>query len=117
MIDLTLPFPPSVNTVWRRVGSRTLLSKRGREYRQEVASAVADQWQGEPLMGRVAVEIEVWPPDRRKRDIDNSLKAALDAITHAGVWGDDEQIDRILLSRGPVVSGGQCYVSIEELAQ
>ena len=116
MIELTLPWPPSVNTVWRRVGNRTVLSKRGREYRREVAAAIAEQWQGDPLTGRLAVELNLWAPDRRKRDIDNSLKAALDALTHAGVWDDDELIDRLVVTRRAVVKGGRCCVLIEEVA-
>ena len=37
----TLPYPPSVNSIWRRVGNKTLLSAEGREYHERVESAVA----------------------------------------------------------------------------
>jgi hypothetical protein len=31
-MKLTLPYPPSVNHYYRRVGPRTLISREGREY-------------------------------------------------------------------------------------
>ena len=54
----------------------------------------------------------VYPPDRRKRDIDGYLKALLDSLTHAGVWLDDEQVDSIYITRGEVVKGGKAVVEI-----
>lgn len=43
MIRLTLPWPPSTNSVWRNVHGRTLLSRKGRQFRKDVATAVAGQ--------------------------------------------------------------------------
>ncbi len=34
VIELELPYPPSVNHYWRRVGARTLISRGGRAFRQ-----------------------------------------------------------------------------------
>lgn len=116
MIDLTLPWPPSTNSIWRNVAGRTLLSRKGRQYRKDVASAVAEQHQGQPLAGRLAVSVTLLPPDRRKRDIDNhGGKALLDALTHAGVWVDDEQIDRLTIVRGERERGGLALVEITEV--
>lgn len=44
-------------------------------------------------------------PDRRRRDLDNILKALFDALTHAGLWLDDSQIDFISISRGRTLAG------------
>ena len=117
MISLTLPWPPSTNTVWRNVAGRVLLSRKGRQFRKDVAALVAEQWGGEPLAERLAVKVTLMAPDRRKRDIDNhGGKALLDAITHAGVWLDDEQIDRLTIVRGENTKGGGCRVEIKELS-
>ena len=36
MIEITLPWPPSVNTYWRNFDGRMIISARGREYRETV---------------------------------------------------------------------------------
>jgi len=54
-------------------------------------------------------------PDRRKRDIDNTLKALLDALTHAGVWLDDSQVVDLRIRKSPTL-GGFVSVIIEELS-
>lgn len=114
MIAFELPFPPSLNHAWRRVGARTVLAKAQRDYRRNVAGVLA--W-GElrdddapmapltvPLAGRLAVALRFFEPNRIKRDLDNLPKAALDALTHAGLWRDDAQIDCLMLSRAGVSS-------------
>ncbi len=102
---MTLPFPPTVNTYYRTVNGRMLISREGREYRQAVAElAASENW---PKFGseRVSVSIEAWMPDRRRRDLDNLLKSLLDSLTHAGVWEDDSQIDGLAIWRAPHVGG------------
>ncbi|HET8792089.1 MAG TPA: RusA family crossover junction endodeoxyribonuclease [Modicisalibacter sp.] len=112
---ITLPFPPSTNTVWRNLKGRTLLSRKGREYRKAVIALVAEQKAVAGLAGRLSVTVMLHPPDRRKRDIDNyGGKALLDAITHAGVWIDDEQIDRLEMIRGEIRKPGMAVVTITE---
>ena len=111
MIRLNLPYPPSVNHLWRQVNGKTLLSAEARRYRKSVIDTVmlAKQPGGAlavsttgwylPLAGRLALTLTLAPPDRKRRDLDNCLKAVLDALTHAGVWRDDAQIDRLEVVR------------------
>ena len=54
-------------------------------------------------------------PDKRRRDLDNILKAPLDALTHAGLLMDDEQFDEINIVRGQPVSGGRLEIRITEV--
>ena len=91
-MELILPFPPSVNTYWRNFNGRMLISKKGREYRKAVADQVLIQKGAKHYQGKVKMTIEAWRPDERKRDLDNLLKAPLDALTHAGVYVDDQLI-------------------------
>lgn len=114
MIELTLPWPPSTNTYYRNVAGKMLISAKGREYRAAVADQVLIQRGAKLLAGRLAVVIVAHVPDRRRRDLDNMLKSALDSLTHAGVWVDDSQIDSLTISRGPM--GGMLKVSVQEVA-
>ena len=58
-----------------------------------------------PMQERLFVKIVAYMPDRRRRDLDNILKALFDALTHAGVWSDDSQIDAISLIRAKEIQG------------
>lgn len=113
MIELQLPFPPSVNSMWRTprsgpLAGRTMLSEDGRRYRRAVADAVLVARAGRQLRQRLAVTIEARMPDRRKRDLDNLPKAVLDGLTHAGVWLDDGQIDDLRVWRSDRM--GRCVL-------
>lgn len=120
-VRLELPFPPSVNRYWRHVGMgggvRVLLSREGRRYKAAVWATVrARVGTGEPLTGRLAVDVRLYPPDRLRRDIDNfGGKALLDALTEAGVWQDDSQLDELRIRRCAVCPGGRCVVDIRRL--
>lgn len=109
-IELVLPWPPSVNAMWRTprsgpLAGRTMLSEDGRKYRRAVADAVLLQRRPNLGAARVALDIEVRMPDKRRRDLDNLPKAVLDGLTHAGVWEDDNQIDDLRVWRSPRMGG------------
>jgi Holliday junction resolvase RusA-like endonuclease len=112
MLELELPYPPSVNHYWRRVGARTLISRGGRAFRQAVCSILAARGV-QPIDGPLAVEVTVHPPDRRRRDIDNLQKALLDALAHGGAYRDDSQIARLTIERRQVYLGGKVIVRLE----
>lgn len=117
MIVLLLPWPPGVNAMWRSINGRSILSKAGREYREAGLTALLTQRRPIlPLQSRLGVTLTVWAPDRRRRDLDNIPKGVLDLLTHAGVYVDDSQIDRLLIVRGPVQKGGGVCVELEVLA-
>lgn len=118
-IAIKLPFPPSTNQYYRSIrmgkGVRTLISEKGRQYRDAVVGECCIAHLTNTLLGgRLAVKITLCPPDRRKRDLDNFNKGLLDALTHAGLWGDDSQIDDLHNLRGPVVKGGHVLVEVRE---
>jgi len=112
---LELPWPPSVNTYWRRVGTKTVLSRKAREYRGQVAAACAMQQAPRLGTARVRLTITAHPPDRRARDLDNLNKGVLDALAHARVFNDDSQVDDLRIVRGEPRAGGALTVTIEEM--
>ncbi len=67
------------------------------------------------LEGRLAVHITLFPPDRRKRDVDNILKALLDACEHAGCYDSDSQIDELHIVRRELKKDGACTILIHTL--
>ena len=66
----------------------------------------------ESAIGRLAVRIEAFPPDRRKRDLDNICKSLLDALGHGLVYADDSQIDELSLRRRSPEKPGRVEVEI-----
>lgn len=114
MIELTLPWPPSVNTYWRTYNGRMLISAKGREYRNAVGTQVIVQRGSKHLTGSLVVVIEAWRPDKRRRDLDNLLKATLDALAHAGVYEDDSQVVDLRIYWADTV-GGMLKVKVSEL--
>lgn len=119
-LKFILSYPPSTNTYWRHVENKVLISKAGREYRANVAIDVflgraKECSVGKPLQGRLRFEMKLMPPDNRRRDLDNTLKALLDALQHANVYEDDSQIDELHVVRGTIIEGGSVEVIISVL--
>ena len=114
-----LPFPPSINSYWRervvKNGKKQFVSRyitsQGKEFHRDVTAATRALW----LTGRLAVSVSLVMPDRRKRDIDNSVKIILDAMGGAGVFNDDAQVDKLFVERLHVEPPGCADVTITEL--
>ena len=118
MIQIELPFPPSVNRYWRSVKGRVLISKEGREYREKVVWRVRQNMQQHKRSygdDRLSVLIVAYPPDARRRDLDNLPKAVLDALQHAGLYKDDSQIDDLHITRGVIIKPGKLVVTISSI--
>ena len=58
--------------------------------------------------------MDAFPPDKKKRDIDNLLKPTLDSLQHAGVFLDDNLVDLLIARRCEVVKGGRLDIRITE---
>lgn len=112
---LELPFPPSVNTYYRNFRGHMVLSAKGREFKTAVAEYVAEH--NIPKYGdsRLRITIILQPRDKRKFDIDNRIKATLDALQGAGVFDDDWQVDQLEVMRGEQTPGGRLLVTIETI--
>lgn len=111
-MQLQLPYPPTANHYWRRVGVKTLISAKGRQYRNQVKGLCLAHGEKAPE-GRLSVNVDVFPPDARRRDLDNVLKALLDSMQHGGIYSDDSLIDRLSVVRQVIVPDGMVIVRIE----
>lgn len=116
LLELRLNWPPSVNHIWRTQKRGARLSDEARAYFDATAITIAAQRAGRRFLGRVAVEVMLHPPIRRSRgDIDNRVKACLDACTKGGVWADDDQVDVLIVMRASTTPGGAAVVRIAEI--
>lgn len=116
MLEIQLPYPPSVNHYWRHFRGRTVISREGVRFRQAVGAILARR-PVPPMLGKLAVSAEIFPPDRRRRDIDNVLKALLDALEHGGAFPDDSQIVWLITVKAQVVAGGRVVVRVAPLSR
>lgn len=117
-----LPWPPSVNRLYKRITgkrgksgrrSNVALSDEAAAYYQEIQWTIG---KGQPaLNGRLKVRIDVYPPDKTRRDLDNLAKVTLDSLTHAGIWKDDEQIDHLTIVRKSVEKNGRVLVTVSPI--
>lgn len=109
--EFSIPYPPSVNTYYRHVGPRVLISRDGRKYRMMVVSRLGGI---EPLEGDLALTVHLYPPDRRRRDVDNTLKSFMDALVHAGAMRDDSQVKILHVEMLEPYPGGKLFFVLEE---
>jgi crossover junction endodeoxyribonuclease RusA len=101
-IRFEIPWSISTNAYWRttRTG-RTYLSNEAKQFKIDVQAAVLSLGY-KRMDGRLAVKLTLFPPNRIRRDVDNfGGKSVLDALTSAGLWQDDSQIDDLHIVRGP----------------
>lgn len=115
MINVRLQWPPTVNTYYGNAkNGRKYLTKRGKQYKEDAGHDLLRQDAPKGLDGRLSVLIDAYPPDKRKRDIDNILKPLLDCLTDYGLWVDDEQIDDLRVRRKEIDKPGYVRVLISE---
>lgn len=113
-IEIFLPWPPTVNSYYAHTRNGVFISKKGRAYRKLVEDDLAAQNACVELDGPLYVEVVLHPPDRRGRDLDNYMKALLDACTKGGLWEDDKLIDQLEIRRGEVTQKGLVVMRITD---
>jgi crossover junction endodeoxyribonuclease RusA len=133
-IEIVLPYPPSVNHYWqsKAVKSRKtqrwtvikFLSKRAKEFREQVTGAVHDQLEAPPrLRGRLAVIVHQYYGGRSEdneysgqaQDIDNCIKPLLDALENSKVFVNDSQVDELLVTKKRRAAIGRVEVTIKTI--
>lgn len=92
VITLILPYPPTVNHMYRRARGHLTLTPEALAFRHAVRMIAMVQ-AVTPITGPVAVFLNVYRP-RRRGDLDNILKATLDALQGVA-YRDDDQVEQI----------------------
>jgi crossover junction endodeoxyribonuclease RusA len=129
MIELELPWPPSVNHY--KIAGKLTTTKNGKTYQPRVNSQETLRYFFEVWMkihrlrareglksfdsATISMEIYLFAPDHRKRDIDNICKVLIDSLQKAGIYKDDSQIHRLYLEKREMFRGGKVLVRIKEI--
>jgi crossover junction endodeoxyribonuclease RusA len=117
-VKLDLPWPPSVNKIWKTTTKGGwYLTKEAVNYKHVVGYIVACA----RLQGAFPKEIQLdfnllaYPPDNRKRDLDNLAKIVCDALQDAKLYTNDSQIKLIHMEMLTIRKGGMISVTLKQL--
>lgn len=101
--EFNIPFPPSVNKYWgTRMNGRKFLLPRGRKFKDDVSLLLlSNGFTDIRWFVQVKLDLTAYEPDRRRRDIDNLLKAILDSLSKY-IYEDDSQVRELTIRRGGV---------------
>ena len=113
-LTITLPWPPTVNNYYTVARGRKILSKRGRRYKNEAWLVLLAQGRYRQLQGDVSLFIRAYPPDKRRRDLDNILKPVLDVLTTAGIYKDDSQVVDLRIQKFNPAKPGRIEIVVNE---
>lgn len=112
-IKLQLRRPPATNNLFRNVAKGRARTAAYDAWIAESLWSVAQQKPGR-IEGNFTVDMTVQRPDRRRRDLDGTIKATLDLLVKAGVTPDDSLCDALNVrweSREP--TGEAVFISVE----
>ena len=106
MLTVELPWPPSVNHYWVHTRRGTFITEKGIDYRLAVQAKLRAAKVYTPTEDRLRLDVECYPPDRRRRDLDNILKGLLlVSLAHGGLMKDDNQVKRLTVEMFDEVRG------------
>src|SRR5437762_9311330 len=115
-MTFSLPFPPSINNYYSRSYNGVYINKRGKDYTDLVLWTMRDKIGFSFGDSRISVKIDLYAPDKRRRDLDNILKCTLDVMQKLLIYKDDSQIDELMISRKSVLTkDGKLDIYIEEI--
>lgn len=107
----TLPDVPSVNNLFLNVSGRGRVpTKRYSQWRAEAAAMLLTQ-KVRRIGGQVNIYLTFEERDKRRKDLDNKIKAPVDLLVHHGIIdGDDSRFVRRLVAAWGTCNG--CEVEI-----
>jgi Holliday junction resolvase RusA-like endonuclease len=123
-IIIDLPYPPSVNRLWRSTAAeknRVYLSPAYTKWKDaaDVLLLTTKGWRGKTVTGAFHIEIALCPTAQGhpRGDLDNRIKAVLDYLQRVEIIVNDKHCQRLLaqwVDRASAPSG--CRVKVESCA-
>jgi len=122
MVNIMLPFPPSVNGLFAGK-KRRYKSDKYKAWLEDAKDDLTyqkyvDGFKWKNHTGKVKITLLLKAPDKRIRDLDNLLKAVLDfLVTHQVIVGDDSRYVKELCAFWDykAMEHAGCFVIIEDL--
>lgn len=111
MIRYSLPYPPSVNGLFFNASKGRVKTDAYTAWREAAGWAVTMQGR-KHLKGPVTLSIALVKPDKRRRDLSNTIKAVEDLLVSMAVIEDDHLVQKISIQWVP--SGDPCTVLIHQ---
>lgn len=101
-IVIHLPFPVSVNAVWRGKAKGAYRSKAYRAWIQQAGLGWLPQKKNQPrgISGAFGAILILAKPDKRLRDCDNYLKVCLDFCQQHGLVTNDHLCEKLYVRWG-----------------
>lgn len=107
MVTLELPYPPSVNSIWRFAGRSAYASKEYTAWKKQADNAFTEQKSqktvGTPIEG--PFEVYMTFSEKRRRwnsDLDNRIKTTMDALQRFRLIENDSKCQKLTATWGPV---------------
>lgn len=91
---------------------RHYLTDQAKAYYNEVRYLVMSQGRLINIDHPIQVSCLLFPPDKRRRDMDNAWKVLADSLTKANVWQDDHLIRKLTLEWQQPMANGRVMVSV-----
>lgn len=103
--SVTLPLPPSANKLFANVpGKGRVKTKAYKLWRKNAVLSIFAQVRADRRIGG-PVGLTLCVPRGMRGDLDNRLKAAIDALVASNRIDDDEHVQSILIIRGGAAVG------------
>lgn len=113
-IVLDLPWPPSLNAIWRS-GNRHVY--RNPKYVRWInqAGLLAKAYRYPTITGRFKAKIILNPPTKREIDVDNRVKVLLDLAEAIGLIENDKKCRLLIVSYGETIKGGSARLILSPM--
>lgn len=109
---LMMPFPPTTNNLFASLKSgRRIKSESYRVWEREADFQLMQQKPLPYFDNPVMLTLHLGKPDKRKRDVSNTIKAVEDMLVTAGVLKDDELVHDVRARWDDTVQGCMCEIT------
>lgn len=105
--------PLSTNQLYAHRGVHRFKTTKAKDNKEAMAWEVRQQYQGQPLEGKIWLSVALYWPTLRNHDLDN-IKGLLDACTGI-LWLDDGQVTDLHITKAYDKGNGRVEMSVDNL--